>query len=100
MQVEPWFSHEVRKGFRKWENGVYLYYALGKARQYVYGICFLNLEIVSLSSLTKVLDFGLVCLKLSLTQQTQEWRSTSKTVGHDHSQAMKSSGGFVCPSPL
>ena len=21
MQVEPWFSHEVGKDFRKWENG-------------------------------------------------------------------------------
>ena len=26
MVVKPWFSHEVGKDFRKWENGGVLYY--------------------------------------------------------------------------
>ena len=32
MQVKPWFSHEVGKGFRKWENGgERFYHCMGKA---------------------------------------------------------------------
>ena len=39
MQVKPWFSHEVGKDFRKWENGGEMYYCdMGKNARI---ICFL-----------------------------------------------------------
>ena len=34
MQFEPWFSHEVGKDFRKWENGgLNHYHELGEGRK-------------------------------------------------------------------